>query len=68
MNILKALKAEASGLQQQSDTVHAAMRILGMGSKNSGRKKKRSAAARAKMSKAAKLRWKKIKAKDTAKA
>ncbi len=69
MDILSALKSEASKLQQQLDTLNSAMKILGGGGKNSvgrpnGRKKKRhfSAASRAKMAASQKARWAKIKA------
>jgi hypothetical protein len=63
MNILSALKSEASKLQQQLDTVNAAIKILG-GKNGVGPGKKRhvSASARAKMAKAQKARWAKIKA------
>jgi hypothetical protein len=63
MNILSALKSEASKLQQQLDTVNAAIKILG-GKNSVGRHKKRqvSASARAKMSKAQKARWAKTRA------
>jgi hypothetical protein len=63
MNILSALKSEASKLQQQLDTVNAAIKILG--GKNGvgpGKKRQVSASARAKMAKAQKARWAKIKA------
>lgn len=62
MDILSALKNEASKLQQQLDTVNAAIKILG-GKNSVGRKKRHfSASARAKMAKAQKARWAKIKA------
>ena len=67
MNILSALKTEASKLQQQFDTLNSAMKILS--GKNSvgrgnGRRRKRhvSAAARAKMAASQKARWAKVKA------
>jgi hypothetical protein len=63
MNILSALKSEASKLQQQLDTINAAIKILG--GKNGvgpGEKRHVSASARAKMAKAQKARWAKIKA------
>jgi hypothetical protein len=63
MNILSALKHEASKLQQQLNTVNAAIKILG--GKNSvtrGGKRHISASARAKMSKAQKARWAKARA------
>ena len=50
MNILSALKGEASKLQQQLETVNAAIKILGG-----------QASARAKMSRAQKARWAKAK-------
>ncbi len=73
MNILAALKQEeakfekhVSTAQQQLDTVRAAMKLLGgmNGSdKSIGRKKHvMSAAARAKIEKAAKERWAKFRA------
>jgi hypothetical protein len=57
MNILEALKDEASKLQRQLDSVNTAIKVLG-GRNGAGREKKRpvSAAARAKMSKAQKAR------------
>ena len=63
MNILSALKTEASKLQQQLDTVNSAIKILG-GKNSFGRGKKRhvSASARAKMAKAQRARWAKIRA------
>ena len=66
MDILSALKTEESKLQQQLDTIHAAMRILG--GKNSvsrgkrGKKRRLSASARARIAKAQKARWAKVKA------
>ena len=67
MDILSALKSEASKLQQQLDTLNSAMKILG--GKNSvshgnGRRRKRhiSAAARAKMAASQKARWAKVRA------
>lgn len=63
MNILSALKSEASKLQQQLDTVNSAIHILG-GKNIAGSHKKRpvSASARAKMSRAQKARWAKARA------
>jgi hypothetical protein len=63
MNILSALKSEASKLQQQLGTVNAAIKILG-GKNGVGPGKKRhvSASARAKMAKAQKARRAKIRA------
>ena len=65
--VMQALKDEEakflkqlSDAQQQLDTIHAAMRLVS--GKAAGKAKKRSAAARAKMSLAAKRRWAKIKA------
>ena len=66
MNILSALKSEASKLQQQLDTINAAMRILG--GKNSvsrgkpGKKRHMSASARARIAKAQRARWAKVRA------
>ncbi len=77
MNILAALKHEEAKLQkqadkvrQQLDAVRAAMKILGRGVAASGKRvgrkklKKRvmSAAARARIGKATKLRWAKFRA------
>lgn len=63
MNILEALKNEASKLQKQLDSVHTAINILG-GKNSVGHVKKRhvSASARAKMSKAQRARWAKARA------
>ena len=67
MDILAALKREEAKLQKQADTVRAAIRVLGGGvtssGKRIGRKKKvMSAAARAKIGRAAKKRWAKFRA------
>ena len=66
MDILSALKTEASKLQQQLDTLNSAIKTLGGNSlgRPNGRKRKRhvSAAARAKMAASQKARWAKIKA------
>ena len=66
MDILSALKSEASKLQKQLDTLNSAMEILG--GKNSvshvkhGKKRRMSASARARIAKAQRARWAKIKA------
>jgi hypothetical protein len=58
MDILLALKNEASKLQQQLDTVNAAIQILGGKNRvGPGKKRRVSASARARMSKAQKARW-----------
>lgn len=67
MDILSALKSEASKLQRQLETLNSAMKILGGNnsvSRGNGRKRKRhfSAASRAKMAASQKARWAKIKA------
>ena len=73
MDILKALRTEETkflhqvdAANQQLDTVRAAIKLLsrnGSGAKSSGRKKRFvSKAARAKMAKAQRARWAKIKA------
>ena len=67
MDILSALKSEASKLQQQLDTLNSAMKILGgtnSVSRGNGRRRKRhvSAAARAKMARSQRARWAKLKA------
>lgn len=63
MDILSALKSQASKLEQQLDTVNAAIHVLG-GKNSVARHKKRrvSASARAKMSRAQKARWAKTRA------
>ena len=67
MDILSALKTEASKLEQQLETLNSAIKALGgrnnLGHDN-GRRKKRhvSAAARAKMAASQKARWAKLKA------
>ena len=74
MNILAALKREEAKLQkqankarQQLDAVRAAVKILGREVVSSGKrigrkKRKMSAAARAKIGKATKARWAKFRA------
>jgi hypothetical protein len=75
MDIVAALRAEESRLRQhldstrqQLDTVKAAMKLLqGInGNQSSGKKSGVTAAARAKMSRAAKKRWARIKAEKKA--
>ena len=63
MDILSALKSQASKLEQQLDTVNAAIQVLG-GKNSVARHKKRrvSASARAKTSRAQKARWAKTRA------
>jgi len=63
MDILSALKNEASKLQKQLDTVHAAIKVFG-GRDGVGRGKKRrlSPSARARIAKAQRARWAKAKA------
>ena len=67
MDILSALKNEASKLEQQLDGLNSAIKALG--GRNSfgpgnGRRRKRhvSAAARARMARAQRARWAKVKA------
>jgi hypothetical protein len=67
MDILAALKREEAKLQEQADTVRAAIKVLAGGVTSSGKRigrKKRvmSAAARARISKATKARWAKFRA------
>lgn len=63
MNILSALKTEASKLQRQLDTVNAAIHVLrGKNTVGSYKKRAVSASARAKMSRAQKARWAKARA------
>ena len=67
MDILSALKTEASKLEQRLDTLNSAIKALGgrnsVGRPN-GRRKKRhmSASARARIAKAQRARWAKVKA------
>jgi hypothetical protein len=65
MDILSALKSEASKLQEKLDTINAAMKMLGgkNGVTRSKRGKKRhlSASARARIAKAQRARWARIK-------
>jgi hypothetical protein len=65
MDILAALKREEAKLQKQADTVRAAIKVLGGGVTSSGKRvgrKKRvmSAAARARIAKAQRARWAKV--------
>ena len=67
MDILSALKNEASKLEQRLDSLNSAIKALG--GKNSvsrpnGRRKKRhmSASARARIAKAQRARWAKVRA------
>ena len=66
MDILSALKSEASKLQQQLDALDSAIKILG--GKNSvshgkpGKKRRMSASVRARIAKAQKARWAKVRA------
>ena len=67
MDILAALKREEAKLQKQADAVRAAIKVLAgrvtSSSKRIGRKKRvMSAATRAKISKATKARWAKLRA------
>ena len=67
MDILSALRSEASKLQTQLETLNSAMKILGgknSVSRGNGRRRKRhvSAAARARMARAQRARWAKVKA------
>jgi hypothetical protein len=57
MDILKALKDKRNALQQQVDTINAAIKILGGGIAGNPKKRTVSAAAKRKMSLAAKKRW-----------
>ena len=65
MNILSALKSEASKLQQQLDTLHSAMKILiGKNSVSRGKSRKKwqmSPSATARIAKAQRARWAKVK-------
>ena len=65
MDILKALKGEESKLLKKAQAIRAAMEILGENSSvGNGRKKHHtmSAAARARIGRATRLRWKKFRA------
>ena len=63
MDILSALKNEASKLQKQLDTVHAAIKVLGgKDGVASGKRRRLSRSARARIAKAQKARWAKVKA------
>ena len=66
MDILSALKTEASKLEQQLDTLNSAIKALGGNSlgRPDGRRKKRhmSASARARIAKAQRARWAKVRA------
>jgi hypothetical protein len=63
MDILSALKSEASKLQKQLNSINSPVEIWG-GKNSVGRGKKRhvSSSARAKMSRAQKARWAKVRA------
>ena len=66
MDIISALKTEASKLEQRLDTLNSAIKALGgtndLGRPNGRRRKHFSAASRAKMAASQKARWAKIKA------
>ena len=67
MDILAALKREEAKLQKQADTVRAAIKILagrvaGSGKRIGRKKRVMSAATKAKISKATKARWAKLRA------
>ena len=66
MDILSALKTEASKLQQQLDTLNSAMKILGgktsVGRAKRGKRRHMSASARARIAKAQRARWAKVRA------
>ena len=74
MDILAALKQEeakwkkqAEEARQQLETVRAAMKLFGgktTGKRTGGKKRVMSAAARAKISRAQRKRWAKVKAKS----
>ena len=64
MDILSALKNEASKLQQKLDGLNSAIKVLGgnsLGRPNGRRKRHFSAASKAKMAASQKARWAKIK-------
>ena len=66
MDILAALKREEAKLQKQADTVRAAIKVLAGRVTSSGKrgrkKRKMPAAARARIGKATKARWAKLRA------
>ena len=65
MGILSALKSEASKLQNQLSSINSAIEVLG-GSNSVGRGRRKkwhmSATARARIAKAQRARWAKVKA------
>ena len=66
MDILSALKSEASRLQHQLDTLNSAIKTLGGNNSVSrgqrGKKRHMSRSARARIAKAQRARWAKVKA------
>jgi len=66
MDILLALKSEASKLQKQLNTINSAIGVLGgknsVGRGKLGKKRRMSASARARIAKAQRARWAKVKA------
>src|SRR5947208_14508060 len=69
MNILEALKSEASKLQKQLNSVNSAIGILGgkngVGRVKGGKKRRLSASARARIARAQRARWAKERAEWT---
>jgi len=66
MNILSALKSEASKLQKQLNCINSAIGVLGgtnsVGHGKRGKKRHMSASARARIAKAQRARWAKVRA------
>jgi hypothetical protein len=66
MNILSALKSEASKLQKQLNSINSAIGVLGgrnsVGRGKRGKKRHMSASARARIAKAQRARWAKVRA------
>jgi hypothetical protein len=66
MNILSALKSEASKLQKQLNSINSAFGVLGgknsVGRGKPGKKRRMSASARARIAKAQRARWAKVRA------
>jgi len=66
MNILAALKSEASKLQRQLNGINSAIEILGgrngVGRSKRAKTRRLSASVRAKIAKAQKARWAKVRA------
>ena len=66
MEIVSALKKEASKLQKQLNSINSAVEILGgkngVGRVKGGKKRRLSASARARIARAQRARWAKVRA------